>query len=197
MQHGSPVSSTGRLPSPELTAAIRLRSVHGRSCDAGRPCHDLRKLPPGRSGSNLHAAFVQGQLVPVARHAGACCRHCFSAPARAQAGASTASAIDPDRSSVKSLGVVTISGSSQPTALPSQIPATMQGVTREQIARTVNATDSEDALKYLPGLLVRKRCIGDYNHAILSSRASGTGNPYPQRSFTAGPSSTCDREQLS
>jgi iron complex outermembrane receptor protein len=52
----------------------------------------------------------------------------------------------------------------------------MEGLTREQIERTVNATDSEDALKYLPSLLVRKRYIGDYNHAILSSRASGTGN---------------------
>ena len=30
--------------------------------------------------------------------------------------------------------------------------------------------------KYFPSLLVRKRYIGDYNHAILSSRASGTGN---------------------
>jgi iron complex outermembrane recepter protein len=77
---------------------------------------------------------------------------------------------------VKSLGVVTIVTSSQPTSLPTQIPATMERVTREQIERTVNATDSEDALKYLPSLLVRKRYIGDYNHAILSSRASGTGN---------------------
>jgi len=49
-------------------------------------------------------------------------------------------------------------------------------VTREQIEHAINATDSEDALKYLPSLLVRKRYIGDYNHAILSSRASGTGN---------------------
>jgi iron complex outermembrane receptor protein len=76
---------------------------------------------------------------------------------------------------VRSLGVVTIT-SGQPTSLPTQIPATMESVTREQIARTVNATDSEDALKYLPSLLVRKRYIGDYNHAVLSSRASGTGN---------------------
>jgi iron complex outermembrane receptor protein len=76
---------------------------------------------------------------------------------------------------VKSLGVVTVTGS-QPTSLPTQIPATMEAVTREQIDRTVNATDSEDALKYLPSLLVRKRYPGDYNHAILSSRASGTGN---------------------
>ena len=75
----------------------------------------------------------------------------------------------------KTLGVVTITGG-QPTSLPTQIPTTMEGVTREQIEQTINATDSEDALKYLPSLLVRKRYIGDYNHAILSSRASGTGN---------------------
>src|SRR4051794_25231235 len=75
----------------------------------------------------------------------------------------------------KDLGVVTITGA-QPTSLPTQIPATVESITREQIDRSINATDSEDALKYLPSLLVRKRYIGDYNHAILSSRASGTGN---------------------
>lgn len=75
----------------------------------------------------------------------------------------------------KSLGVVTVT-SGQPTSLPTQIPTTLEGITREQIAQTINATDSEDALKYFPSLLVRKRYIGDYNHAILSSRASGTGN---------------------
>ncbi|MES3014100.1 MAG: TonB-dependent receptor [Pseudomonadota bacterium] len=80
-----------------------------------------------------------------------------------------------DNVPVKSLGVVTVIGG-QPTSLPTQIPATLESVTAEQIARTINATDSEDALKYLPSLLVRKRYIGDYNHAILSSRASGTGN---------------------
>ncbi len=76
---------------------------------------------------------------------------------------------------VKDLGVVTIT-SGQPTSLPTHIPATIEGVTREQIEATINATDSEDALKYLPSLLVRKRYVGDYNHAVLSSRASGTGN---------------------
>ena len=76
---------------------------------------------------------------------------------------------------VKDLGVVTITGG-QPTSLPTQIPTTTEGITREQIERSINATDSEDALKYFPSLLVRKRYIGDYNHAILSSRASGTGN---------------------
>ena len=76
---------------------------------------------------------------------------------------------------VKSLGMVSVT-SGQPTSLPTQIPTTIEGVSREQLEETINATDSQDAIKYLPSLLVRKRYIGDYNHAVLSSRASGTGN---------------------
>ncbi|MDB5859488.1 MAG: TonB-dependent receptor [Ramlibacter sp.] len=76
---------------------------------------------------------------------------------------------------VKDLGMVTITGG-QPTSLPTQIPTTTEGITGAQVEQSVNATDSEDALKYFPSLLVRKRYVGDYNHAILSSRASGTGN---------------------
>jgi iron complex outermembrane receptor protein len=78
-------------------------------------------------------------------------------------------------SPVRELGTVTVT-SGQPTSLPSQIPTTMEGVTGQQVEETINATDSEDALKYFPSLLVRKRYVGDYNHAVLSSRASGTGN---------------------
>lgn len=70
---------------------------------------------------------------------------------------------------------MTVNGG-RPTSLPSQLPTTMEGMLREQIEQAVNATDSEDALKYFPSLLVRKRYVGDYNHAVLSSRASGTGN---------------------
>ncbi|MGD9841645.1 MAG: TonB-dependent receptor [Steroidobacteraceae bacterium] len=72
--------------------------------------------------------------------------------------------------------VIVTATSRAPTSLPTQIPTTMEGITKERIEVTVNATDSEDVLKYLPSLLVRKRYIGDYNHAVLSSRASGTGN---------------------
>ena len=79
----------------------------------------------------------------------------------------------PERS--KTLGVVTVNGG-QPSSLPTQIPTTIEGITRVEIETRINATDSEDALKYMPSLLVRKRYIGDYNHAILSTRASGTGN---------------------
>ena len=62
----------------------------------------------------------------------------------------------PDEVQVKTLGVVTIN-SPQPTSLPTQIPTTIEGVTHEQIDATVNATDSEAAIKYLPSLLVRQR----------------------------------------
>ncbi|MDH0864607.1 TonB-dependent receptor [Mitsuaria sp. GD03876] len=85
-------------------------------------------------------------------------------------------AADDDAASrAHSLGIVRVDGAA-PTSLPSRIPTTMEGVSGEAIARDINATDAEDALKYLPSLLVRKRYIGDYNHAVLSTRASGTGN---------------------
>jgi iron complex outermembrane receptor protein len=84
-------------------------------------------------------------------------------------------AAEPAPASARSLGTVTVTGG-QPTSLPTRIPATVEGITREQIEHSINAVDSEDALKYLPSLLVRKRFGGDYNHAVLSTRASGTGN---------------------
>jgi len=85
----------------------------------------------------------------------------------------------------RSLGVVTVN-SGQPTSLPTQIPTTIEGITGRQIEQSINATDSEDALKYFPSLLVRKRYIGDYNHAVLSTRASGTGNPARSMVFADG-----------
>jgi iron complex outermembrane receptor protein len=81
----------------------------------------------------------------------------------------------PSEKNEKELGTIVIN-SGRPTSLPSQIPTTMEGIRAEQIAASINATDSEDALKYLPSLLIRKRYIGDYNHAVLASRASGTNN---------------------
>jgi iron complex outermembrane recepter protein len=66
--------------------------------------------------------------------------------------------------------------SGPPSSLPMQIPTTMEGITGKKMQETVNAFDSEDALKYFPSLNVRKRYIGDFDHAVLASRASGTGN---------------------
>ena len=98
----------------------------------------------------------------------------FSITAAAQTAAGDAGLAD-DAAPVKSLGIVTVTGG-RPTSLPTQIPTTIEGVSRKQIEQTINATDSEDVLKYFPSLVVRRRYIGDYNHAVLSSRASGTGN---------------------
>jgi len=75
----------------------------------------------------------------------------------------------------QTMDVVTIHGG-RPTSLPAQIPTTIEGITATQIAERINALDSEDALKYFPSLNVRKRFTGDYDHAVLASRASGTGN---------------------
>ncbi|MFM2068595.1 MAG: hypothetical protein RLZZ584_3504 [Pseudomonadota bacterium] len=90
-----------------------------------------------------------------------------------------------DEHNSKSLGIVVVTGM-QPTSLPTQIPTTIVGVTAADVEATVNATDSEDALKYFPSLLVRKRYIGDYNHAVLSTRASGTGNSARSLVFADG-----------
>ncbi len=76
---------------------------------------------------------------------------------------------------VVELDRVTIVGS-RPATLPLEIPTTTESIDAAQIARSINATDSEDALKYFPSLNVRKRYIGDHDHAVLASRASGTGN---------------------
>lgn len=73
------------------------------------------------------------------------------------------------------ISTVVVSGG-RPTSLPTEIPTTIEGITGAQVEERINAFDSEDALKYLPSLNVRKRYIGDYDHAVLASRASGTGN---------------------
>ncbi len=64
----------------------------------------------------------------------------------------------------------------RPSSLPKEIPTTIEGINAKTMEQTINAIDAEDALKYLPSLLVRKRYVGDYNHAVLATRASGTGN---------------------
>ncbi|MFC0401094.1 TonB-dependent receptor [Paraburkholderia rhizosphaerae] len=53
-----------------------------------------------------------------------------------------------------------------------QLPQTTESITAKQIGETINATDSSDALKYLPDVLVRKRYIGD-TQAPMSTRTTG------------------------
>ncbi len=75
----------------------------------------------------------------------------------------------------RSLGTVTVVARRAST-LPTSIPTTIEGITGERIAEKINAIDAPDALKYFPSLNVRKRYTGDFDHAVLASRASGSGN---------------------
>ena len=53
-----------------------------------------------------------------------------------------------------------------------QLPTTTESLTAKKIEQTVNAVDTEDAIKYLPSLFVRKRNYGD-NQSVLATRTWG------------------------
>jgi iron complex outermembrane receptor protein len=58
------------------------------------------------------------------------------------------------------------------TAELRQLPLTSESVTAARIADTINAVTVEDALKYMPSVLVRQRFIGD-TQAPMATRTTG------------------------
>src|SRR5271157_2132404 len=56
-----------------------------------------------------------------------------------------------------------------------QLPNTVASITREQIAEKVNIIDTEDAVKYMPSLFVRKRNNGD-TQPVLQTRTWGVNS---------------------
>ncbi|MGZ4959268.1 MAG: TonB-dependent receptor [Methylomonas sp.] len=54
-----------------------------------------------------------------------------------------------------------------------KLPVVTESVTKEKLDDTVNVMNTEDAIKYLPNILVRKRYIGDKEMPV-SMRTSGT-----------------------
>ncbi|WP_233834600.1 TonB-dependent receptor [Paraburkholderia sp. ZP32-5] len=62
---------------------------------------------------------------------------------------------------------------SAPRALDPNLPASVETVTREQFANW-NVVNTEDVLKYMPNLAVRKRFIGDLNSIIAVRGTSNT-----------------------
>jgi len=62
---------------------------------------------------------------------------------------------------------------SAPPAVDPNLPASVETVTRDQF-NNWNVINSEDALKYLPNLAVRKRFIGDVNSIIAVRGTSNT-----------------------
>ena len=57
-------------------------------------------------------------------------------------------------------------------AAKNQTPATTESVTAPRLAESNNVTTTEDALKYFPSILVRKRYIGD-TQAPMATRTTG------------------------
>ena len=55
-----------------------------------------------------------------------------------------------------------------------KVPMMIESVTAADVAATINATNAEDVLKYLPNVLIRKRHIGD-TQAPMTTRTSGVG----------------------
>lgn len=55
-----------------------------------------------------------------------------------------------------------------------QLPQTSESVTAKDIQEKINVIDTEDAVKYLPSLFVRKRNNGD-TQPVLATRTSGLG----------------------
>lgn len=67
---------------------------------------------------------------------------------------------------------IIITGERADTIAPS--PATVESVDADRLQETTNVVNTEDTLRYLPSLLVRKRHIGD-TQAPLATRTSGVG----------------------
>lgn len=55
-----------------------------------------------------------------------------------------------------------------------QLPQTAEGISAAQIANRINLVDTEDAVKYMPSLFVRKRNYGD-TQPTLATRTNGVG----------------------
>ncbi len=66
-----------------------------------------------------------------------------------------------------------------------KLPAVTESITKEKLADTVNVVNTEDAIKYLPNIMVRKRYIGDKEMPV-SMRTSGTGSSARSLIFADG-----------
>jgi iron complex outermembrane receptor protein len=69
---------------------------------------------------------------------------------------------------------IVVVGDRQPKPIE-RAPNSTASIDRSHIAQTVNAANVEDTVKYLPGLVVRKRHIGD-TQSPLATRTSGLGS---------------------
>ena len=71
----------------------------------------------------------------------------------------------------KQLAEVTVQSQGS-SSVPDNLPATSSSMSADKIAQTVNVVSTEDTVKYLPDVQVRRRYIGDQN-SIIATRTSG------------------------
>jgi iron complex outermembrane receptor protein len=76
------------------------------------------------------------------------------------------------REKVAELPEMTVSGRGVASPVPKGIPAVTESVTAQEMAESINAITTDDALKYLPSILVRKRFIGDTNSSLATRTAN-------------------------
>lgn len=67
---------------------------------------------------------------------------------------------------------ITVTGTARPVATS---PQTLETIAADRIAETINALDTEDAVKYMPSLFVRKRNYGD-TQPVLATRTWGVNS---------------------
>ncbi|PFH04559.1 iron complex outermembrane receptor protein [Collimonas sp. PA-H2] len=83
--------------------------------------------------------------------------------------AQSARAADDDARAVPE---VFVTGAREKRVLDPNLPASSERITAEQL-QNLNVVNTEDALKYMPNMAIRKRFIGDEN-ATISVRGNGT-----------------------
>ncbi|MBS0333079.1 MAG: TonB-dependent receptor [Proteobacteria bacterium] len=87
--------------------------------------------------------------------------------------AGAARAADSDADQASTVSSVTVTAPSSIANL-ADVPNTVSTVTADQLDRTTNVLTPEDALRYVPDVLVRQRHIGD-TQSPITSRTSGVG----------------------
>ena len=81
-----------------------------------------------------------------------------------------------DAQPLPTIDVVSEAGAAAPATVKEkyQLPQVSEGASARRIRETVNVVDTEDVVKYLPSMFLRKRNYGD-NQAVLATRTSGVG----------------------
>jgi iron complex outermembrane recepter protein len=130
-------------------------------------------IAPALAQQSLPTIDVGGQRRAAHRSASTAGRSTAPAgPATGQRTTSVSPVVDTTPSPVVSRWAATLPDGKPAFVQRWQLPNTVASVTRQQIQREINIIDSEDSVKYLPSLFVRKRNNGD-TQAVLATRTWG------------------------